>query len=101
MAVADKRIAGVQKKRRLRGLKAPVWDSPDEWKVFAYDGLSGTCLWCGETLKKHYRYDARNALAGGEGVGGGLGPYEDGMFCRMRCGYQFGARLGALGDRLG
>jgi hypothetical protein len=28
------------------------------------------------------------------------GSYQDGMFCGLRCGYQFGLRLAELGRRL-
>lgn len=91
----------VGKKRSLSVVRTPpAFESPDEWKPFGYAGDTGTCYWCGTTLKKHYRYDAFASIAGGEGISGGLGPYEDNMFCRMRCGYQFGARMGALGERL-
>lgn len=78
---------------------------------YGYRGKPGTCLWCGRKLRYrivivdndrrgqpgvtwheqlHYA-TARADLAGSS---------ADGMFCGLRCGYQFGLRLAELGRRL-
>lgn len=71
-----------------------------------------TCLWCGHNLRPHYetpsdprdwneRYMARargEKVPRGEIVGYGI--YQEGLFCSLRCGYQFAATLAREGTRL-
>lgn len=49
---------------------------------------AGTCLWCGDKLRK------------GRNKRGGLGDYGDGYFCGLRCGYSFGKAFAGFGRRL-
>ena len=58
-----------------------------EFKDFNASKLPGTCLWCGQKLRKHYDFFEK------------LGPYNDGYFCSLRCGYQFGEKMARWGER--
>lgn len=84
-----------------------------EWQPFGYDGGPGTCLWCGRRLPRETVHDARAeeqmreaGLTGPELWRASLRPalktgrYQDGVFCGLRCGYQFGKRMAELGHRL-
>jgi len=78
---------------------------------FGATGEPGTCLWCGRKLR-HQDSIVDSSRRGEPGVTWHElghyataraelgGHYQDGLFCGLRCGYQFGARLAELGRRL-
>jgi hypothetical protein len=97
-----------------------------EWRGFNASNEPDTCIWCGKKLrfkvlhshnettqvpldpnnesdqylieegqttkKKYTTVVDERATVGGD--------YQDGFFCGLRCGYQFGVRMGELGRRL-
>ena len=92
-----------------------------EWRPFGATNAPDTCLWCGNKLRhkvteSHYeeirvevpeelRWDPAvthrkqsKSVADKRAEKGG--DYQDGFFCGLRCGYQFGERLAQLGRRL-
>ena len=90
----------------------------------------GTCLWCGRKLIHEYTYEQeefemeyedpvphwfreKRGLSSESRVVKGMrstdvkikryenpGPYGDGFFCSLRCGYQFGKTMAYRGARL-
>jgi hypothetical protein len=48
-------------------------------KPFGWRGEPGTCRWCGERLRR-------------ENPGGAGGYRDNGLFCSLRCGYQWAVR---------
>lgn len=74
-----------------------------------------TCLWCGKKLvfvqHDEYRTEERVGPTGlkercevrtgtKKRIHGAPGPYGDGFFCTLSCGYQFGCELARKGRRL-
>lgn len=81
------------------------------WHPFGYKGEPGTCKWCGRKLRFKmlkdwigYNDETGKRRPGGpwsKGVRAKLaGSYQDGHFCGLRCGYEFGLRMAQLGRRL-
>ena len=70
-------------------------------KPFGYKGNPATCRWCGDTLR-HKRVMAGDSDRGDptyRDEGGWAtvraarsGGYQDGLFCGLRCGYQWAVR---------
>jgi hypothetical protein len=71
-------------------------------KPFGYKGLPGTCRWCGEKLRYQrvtaddpnkadptYKEEPGNWATVRAAKPGG---YQDGLFCGLRCGYQWAVR---------
>lgn len=61
-----------------------------------------TCLWCGAKLRPQYetvyntethRWDRTERVIG-------YGPYREGFFCTLTCGYRFGRAMAKAGGRL-
>lgn len=77
------------------------------WHVFGYQGKPDTCLWCGRKLRRK-KVIAEPGEPGAversfhfwEKPAEKLGGYQDGFFCGLRCGYEFGLRMAQLGRRL-
>lgn len=85
--------------------------STGDYQSFGATNEPDTCLWCGRKLVHKSRMceegDPGAFRVGGEGRGGWWarkadkgGGYSDGMFCGLRCGYQFGKRMAEFGERL-
>ena len=71
-------------------------------KPFGYRGVPGTCRWCGQKLR-YIRVTAddsdktdptyRDAPYSGASIRAAKpGGYQDGLFCTLRCGYQWAIR---------
>jgi len=73
-----------------------------EWRAFNASGENRTCLWCGRRLQKEMRmvYDDETMRTYHMEHTGNYGQYGDNSFCGLHCGYQFGARLAELGQKL-
>ena len=80
------------------------------YQPFGYQGVPGTCLWCGRKLRyeRVMADDQDQDNPTYKAVGPGFatitaakaGRYQDDMFCGLSCGYLFGRRLARLGRRL-
>ena len=63
-------------------------------KPFGYEGKPGTCQWCGDRLRREKAIDPKSA----EPYPGNVvlleqGGYQgNGLFCTLRCGYQWAIR---------
>lgn len=68
---------------------------PGKWRQANPTTLPGRCIWCGYKLRResHHSAAAHNREAA-------LGDYGDGVFCGLRCGYQFGQAFAGFGRRL-
>src|SRR5688572_4901824 len=64
-------------------------------RPFNPSGEAGTCLWCGDPLRAHWRVTADDNLQPE-----GYGEYADNAFCGLRCGYAFGVEMAMRGRRL-
>ena len=69
------------------------------WRDCGATGHAGTCLWCGSKLRAYRWRDSSHAKkdAQGNALRGG---YNDGFFCGLRCGYEFGVTLAKHGRRV-
>lgn len=84
-----------------------------EFRAFGATGEPDTCIWCGRKLR---RQGSKDYVSDGQGSykkddkgnfikvqayrAEKLGDYEDGFFCGLRCGYEFGKAMAELGERL-
>ena len=80
-------------------------------KEFAATNRPGTCLWCGDRLVRREVMvdDSRRGEPGvtwhelghyATELAETPGPYHDGFFCSLRCGFQFGVRMAGFDHRL-
>jgi hypothetical protein len=73
-----------------------------EWRPANPSNQPDTCLWCGRKL--HYKtkhvWKVTDATPTSSFKAEKAGDYEDGHFCNLRCGYQFGAAMADFGRRL-
>jgi hypothetical protein len=86
-----------------------------KWRDYAATGKPGTCIWCGEELRRPV--EATNTMERLPGPEGGIrfhripkaarkpryskpGDYGDGHFCGLRCGYMFGVEIADQGTRM-
>lgn len=67
------------------------------WRRADPSNEPGTCLWCGNKLRKESH---SSAAAYGRPDDRNLGDYGDGVFCGLRCGYRFGQAFAGFGRRL-
>jgi hypothetical protein len=67
------------------------------WRRAKPSNDAGTCLWCGNKLRKESQHSAD---AYGRPNDRALGDYGDGHFCGLRCGYQFGKAFAGFRRRL-
>lgn len=72
------------------------------WQPFGYEGMPGTCLWCGRKLRHETVIDSDSdkPYPGNLVRADKSGRYQDDSFCGLSCGYRFGRRLAELGNRL-
>lgn len=81
------------------------------FKPFGYQGLPGTCLWCGDRLRYQRvlatdedradpSYKPASSYEPATVRAEKPGRYWDGFFCGLGCGYRYGKRMAELGNRL-
>jgi hypothetical protein len=83
-----------------------------EWRKVDPSNEPETCLWCGRKLKwKTYKKDKPREMTWEEWLKtpeskesvrfhDKPGDYGDGVFCGLRCGYQFGVAMANFGRRI-
>ena len=79
------------------------------WQRFVATNKPDTCIWCGRKLRRPSTVKHGTIVNGKwmpydepirEYLHDKRGDYGDGLFCGLRCGYQFGEAMGNYGRRL-